>query len=268
MLGQEPDAGVRDTVNVIVGECFDGHLSDARSLPLRPEHALDAVAAARDDEVVEGSVGAGTGVTCLGWKAGVGTASRVTEAEPAQLIGCVAVPNYGRRRDRHLLVAEGPATVGVPGAGEGGGRRDRVGDAAGGAPDDGGGGAPDEDGGGSALVVIGTDAPLSERQLRRLAVRAALGLGRAGSYAPNPSGDYVIAFSTAHRVRRTADAVTRRFTFLRDDGSAMRDLFEAAAEVTFEAILNALCVADAVERPGGRRVEAFPHELLPRLRAG
>lgn len=244
VLAREPEAGLRDTVNVVVAECFDGRLSDARALPVRAEHALEAIAAARDDEVTEGSVGAGAGATCLGFKAGVGTASRVTEAEPAQLIGCLAVPNYGRRRDLHLLLDD----VGEDGAVTAGG------------------GGARSDGGGSALIVLATDAPLSERQLRRLAVRAALGLGRAASYAPNPSGEYVIAFSTAHRLPRRTDAVTRGFRFLRDGGATMRELFEAAPEVTYEAVLNALCTADAAPRLDGRRVEAFPYELLPRLR--
>lgn len=256
VLERNPEAGLRDTVNVIVGECFDGHLSDARGLHVRPEHALEAIAAARDDQVEEGSVGAGTGTTCLGFKAGVGTASRVTEAEPAHLIGCLVVANYGRRRDLHLLLG-GEATVSLREGGLERSARSRpeVSETA------------DRDhGGGSAMVVVATDAPLSERQLRRLAVRAALGLGRAASYSPNPSGDYVIAFSTAHRVRRAADAVTRGFRFLRDDGRAMRDLFEAAAEVTYEAVLDSLCVAGPMTGRGGRQVEAFPYQLLDALR--
>lgn len=240
VLDENPDAGRRSTVNVVVGECFDGYLSDARGLHVRAEHALEAIAAARPDEVAEGSVGAGTGTTCLGFKAGVGNASRIVEGPPACTLGCLVVANYGRRGDLHLL--------------------------AGGDPGPGSGGAPAEEDqrgeGGSVMVVIATDAPLSERQLRRLAGRAAFGLGRAGSYSPNTSGDYAIAFSTAHRVAHDAAGDRDRFAFLRDDGRTMRDLFEAASDVTCEAVLNSLCMADSMDGRDGHRVEALSYELL------
>lgn len=223
----------RDTVNVIVGECFDGWLSDARALAVRAEHALEAIDAAAADELREGAVGAGTGTTCFGFKAGVGTSSRAVDGHA---LGCLVVSNYGARRDLHLLVGEG---VELPDAG----------------PE-----PPAQ--GGSIMIVIGTDAPLSERQLRRLAARGAFGLGRAGSFASNSSGEYVISFSTAqtvpHRVDRDRDALS----FLRDDSVAVRDLFEAAGDVVQESVLNSLCSADAMEGRDGNRAEAFPYELL------
>src|SRR5215203_6550959 len=123
----------RDTVNVIVGECFDGWLSDARALAVRAEHALEAIAAAAPDDVREGAVGAGTGTTCFGFKAGVGQSSRLVEGFA---LGCLVVTNYGSRRDLHLL-------VGV------------AGELPGGAPE-----PPAQ--GGSIMIVIGTDAPMSE----------------------------------------------------------------------------------------------------------
>jgi D-aminopeptidase len=231
LLGQNPDvARDRDTVNVIVGECFDGWLSDARALPVRPGHALEAIAAASDEETGEGSIGAGTGTTCFGFKAGVGTASRVTQADPPYTLGCLVVANFGAPRDLHLLAG------GRPGA---------------------------EDEGGSILIVLGTDAPLSERQLRRLAARAAFGLGRAGSFASNASGEYAIAFSTAHRVPHRVERAHDDFRFIRDDSLAVRELFEAAGEVTYEAILNSLCKAAAMDGRDGHRAEAFPYEDLP-----
>jgi D-aminopeptidase len=241
VLEHNPSAGREGTVNVVVGECFDGYLSDARALPVRAEHALEAIARAREDEMGEGSVGAGTGCHCLGFKAGVGTASRVTE-HGGHILGCMVVANYGGRRDLHLLVeGEDPAGADTYSGG---------------------------DHAGSVMVVVGTDAPLSERQLRRVAARAAFGLGRAASYARNRSGDYVIGFSTAHRVPRAASEPAEAFRFLRDDSRALSDLFEAAAETTYESVLNSLCVADAMEGRDGNRVGAFPHELLARLRAG
>lgn len=242
-LERSPAAGVDgDTVNVIVGECFDGWLSDARGLHVRPEHALAAIAAASAEEAREGVIGAGTGTTTLGFKSGLGTASRRTLSEPAGLtLGALAVPNYGRKADLHLLLDTAEPPV----------------DDAGGPPS----------GGGSVMVVLATDAPLSERQLGRVAARAAFGLGRAGSIAANASGEYVLAFSTAHRVphRRSNGEAHDDFRFLRDDSRAMRELYEAAAEATREAVLNALCVADAVEGRDGHRAEAFPVELLAGL---
>ena len=238
-LAANPEAGLdSDTVNVVVGECFDGWLSDARGLHVRPEHALAAIEAARPDELGEGVVGAGTGTTTLGFKSGVGMASRRTLAEPVHTLGALVVPNYGRRSDLHLLLDSGAQPI--P-------------DAEAGPPS----------GGGSVIVVLATDAPLSERQLRRVAARATFGLGRAGSIAANVSGEYVLAFSTAHRVpHRRAGASHEDYRFVRDDSGTMRDLYEAAAEVTREAVLNALCVAAAVEGRDGHRAEAFPYELL------
>ena len=282
VLDRNPEAGRdRDTVNVIVAECFDGHLSDARGLHVRPHHALEAIASARADEVGEGSIGAGTGTTCLGFKAGVGTASRRTEAAPTCVLGALVVVNYGRRRDLHLLLdahATGSHTAGGTSAGRGGGvtgggrGEGAPGGAQGavsaqeGAP--GGGSTLDGEGpaaGGSAIVVLATDAPLSERQLRRLAARAPFGLARAGSFAAHPSGEYVVAFSTAHRVPHRAERPHHDFRFLRDDGPLVRELFEMAGEATREAVLNSLCVADAMQGRDGHRVEAFPHELLEGL---
>jgi D-aminopeptidase len=225
----------RDTVNVIVGECFDGWLSDARALAVRPEHALDAIAAAGSDETAEGAAGAGTGTTCFGFKSGVGTSSRMVTGEHA--LGCLVVSNYGARRDLHLLVgsdAELPAEDGPEPPAQGG----------------------------SIMIVLGTDAPMSERQLRRLALRGTFGLGRAGSFASNSSGEYVIAFSTAHRVAHRVDRDRDRFSFLRDDSVAMRSLFEAAGEVVHESVLNSLCAAEALEGRDGNRAEEFPHSIL------
>jgi D-aminopeptidase len=243
VLEQNPEAARdRDTVNVVVGECFDGWLSDARALPVRPEHALEAIAAATDGEVREGAVGAGTGTTCFGYKAGIGGASRRTGAH---VLGCLVCSNYGSRRDLHLLV--GPLDA------------------------DDGREAPEPPAqGGSIMIVLGTDAPLSERQLGRLAARAAFGLGRAGSFATHASGEYVIAFSTAHRIPHRSDSAELELRLLRDDAAEVRDLFEAAAEVVHEAVLNSLCAAGPLAGRDGNRVEALPYELLataPGIRA-
>jgi D-aminopeptidase len=234
LLESNPEAAVdRDTVNVIVGECFDGWLSDARALAVRPEHALEAIAAATADEVGEGAVGAGTGTCCFGYKAGIGGASRGTAAH---VLGCLVCANYGARGDLHLLVGpvETPEVPEPPGAG------------------------------GSIVIVLGTDAPLSERQLRRLAARATFGLGRAGGFGANASGEYALAFSTAQRIPHRGDGDRLELDQLRDDSLAVRELFEATAEVVHEAVLNSLCAADAMEGRDGNRAEALPYELLAR----
>jgi D-aminopeptidase len=234
LLEQNPGAARdSDTVNVIVGECFDGWLSDARELPVRPEHALEAIAAATAEETREGGVGAGTGTTCFGYKSGIGGASR---RAGDRVLGCLVCANYGARHDLHLLV--GPLDEPERGASE----------------------PPAQ--GGSIMIVLGTDAPLSERQLRRLAARATFGLGRAGSFASNASGEYVVAFSTAHRVPHRSDSRHSDLRLLRDDAAELRDLFEAAGEVVHEAVLNSLCAAEPTTGRDGNSVEAFPHELL------
>jgi D-aminopeptidase len=236
LLDQNPGAARdRDTVNVIVGECFDGWLSDARALAVRAEHTLEAIAAAAGDEVREGALGAGTGTTCFGYKSGIGGASRRASG---YMLGCLVCANYGARRDLHLLV--GPVD--------------------GGASDTSVAEPPAQ--GGSIMIVLATDAPLSERQLRRLAARATFGLGRAGSFATNASGEYVIAFSTAHRVPHRTDSAELELRLLRDDAQAVRELFEAAAEVVHEAVLNSLCSADSMTGRDGHHVEAMPYELL------
>ncbi len=114
------------------------------------------------------------------------------------------------------------------------------------------------------MIVLATDAPLDERQLRRLGVRATFGLGRAGSFASNGSGEFCLAFSTAHRLAHREDSSEHTLRLLRDDAPELRDLFEAAGEVVHEAVLNSLCAADAMEGRDGNRVEAFPYELLER----
>ncbi|HEY1360477.1 MAG TPA: P1 family peptidase, partial [Thermoleophilaceae bacterium] len=209
LLELNPEAAVdRDTINVVVGECFDGWLGDSRGLHVRAEHALEAIEAASEDELAEGAVGAGTGTTCFGFKSGVGSSSRLAGGST---LGCLVVTNYGGRKDAHLLLGPEPPEPKAQ--------------------------SPEPaTGGGSAIVVLATDAPLSERQLRRLAARGALGLGRAGSFAANGSGEYVFGFSTAQRVPHRGEEPFGDFRFLRDDSRELRELFEAAVEVTAEAV--------------------------------
>jgi D-aminopeptidase len=181
-------------------------------------------------------VGAGTGTTCFGFKAGVGNASRISDGDPPLRLGCLLVANFGGRRDLHLLLGQ-DASAEAQGTE---------------APGD----------GGSIMVVVGTDAPLSERQLRRLAARAGLGLGRAGSIAANASGEYALAFSTAQHLPHRSESSAHDFRFLRDDSPELRRLFEMAVEATHEAVLGSLCAAESMEGRDGHAVPAIPYELL------
>ena len=216
---------------MIVGECFDGWLSDARALAVRPEHALEAIAAAGADEVGEGALGAGTGTTCFGYKAGIGGASR---RSGGHALGCLVCSNYGSRRDLHLLVGRRPGRGRA--AASGGGRLDR-------------------DRARHRRAALGAAAA-------PLAARAGFGLGRAGSFAANASGEYALAFSTAQRLAHRSESEREQLSFLRDDSVALRELFEAVGEVVHEAVLNSLCTAAAMEGRDGHRVDALPYELL------
>jgi D-aminopeptidase len=230
------------TVNVVVMECDDSPLNRAAATE---SDAVAAIEAASADETAEGSVGAGTGMSCLGYKAGVGTSSRWASGHT---LGCLVVANYGSANQLGLVGEVGEI-----------GRVGRVGEI----------GMASEAGGvdadGSIVIVLATDAPLSDRQLRRLAARATFGLARAGSFGSSGSGDYALAFSTAHRVPHRAPDSPMPFAFLHDASHALRELLEMTGEAVEEAILNSLCVAAAV--PGR---EAFPYERLSagRRRAG
>lgn len=228
-LDHEGNERVR-SVNAVVGETNDGFLNDIRGRHLRAATIRQAIASARTGPVEEGSIGAGRGTVSFGWKGGIGTSSRQL---PGQLggytLGALVQTNYGG-----ILRIDG-----VP-VGEELGQyfmKDVL--------DRG-------DADGSVIVVLATDAPLSDRNLERLAARAMLAIGRTGSPATNGSGDYIIAFSTAEEVRRGQD----RQPLNGLDNDRMSPLFQAAVEATEEAILNALFKATSVDGHRGR-VEAI-----------
>lgn len=229
------------SVNPVVGETNDGYLNDIRSQRVRREDVLAALAAAEGGAVEEGSVGAGTGTRCLGWKGGIGTASRrLPKFLGSYTVGVLAQTNFG-----------GILTVNGAPVGKELGRyylRDVADDS--------------ESEGGSCILVVATDAPLEARQLKRLAKRALLGLAAVGSPMTHGSGDYVIAFSTAEAVRIThgAAARTQTRTLLRDEG--LSPLFQATREATEEAILNSLLKAKTVTGFRGHKCEAVPVDRL------
>ena len=229
------------SVNPVVGETNDGWLNDIRARRVGREDVLAAIAAAADGPVEEGSVGAGTGTRCLGWKGGIGTSSRrLPEVQGGYTVGVLAQTNFG-----------GILTVNGAPVGRELGRyflQDLEDE---GASHD-----------GSCMLVVATDAPLDARQLRRLAKRAFLGLAAVGSPMTHGSGDYAIAFSTAEAVRIPPQHSGRTQTraTLRDE--ALSPLFQAVREAAEEAILNSLLKATTVTGFQSRRCEAIPVDRL------
>jgi D-aminopeptidase len=233
MLAQPGMAEVR-SINPLVGETNDGYVLNAiRSRPIGERDVREALEHATGGPMAEGSVGAGTGTVAFGWKGGIGSSSRtVTVNDSTWTVGVLVQSNFGG----DLLV------LGVP-VGRELGRQGvtRTVDSQGQK--------------GSIMMVVATDAPLSDRNLKRLAARAILGLARTGSSMGNGSGDYVIAFSNHPAVRRRLDASRLTTSELAND--AMNRLFQGVAEATEEAIYNSLFMARTVTSKQGR-VEAIP----------
>lgn len=230
-LAESPEIGrTTSTVNAVVGECNDGPLSDIQALAVTAEHAAEALAAA-GPEVAEGSVGAGTGMSCFGFKGGIGTASRVIRiGDETRHLGILVLANFGRAGD--LVLPDGR-------------RADPRGLA--------------EAEQGSIMIVLATDVPLDQRQLARVCRRAGAGIARLGAFWGHGSGDIVLGFTTANRVpHRPADDLV---AIRRLDDARIDDLFRAACEATEESILNALCAATEVEAFTGARRPAFSRWL-------
>jgi len=228
------------SINPVVGETNDGFLNDIRARPLRPDHVVAALESAATDEVREGAIGAGTGTVAFGWKGGIGTSSR--RLPGGHTVGVLVQSNFGGE----LVVAGVPVHRRLPDPED---RADEV---------------PPHAGDGSIMVVVATDAPLDARQLRRLAARAIIGVGRTGSSMSNGSGDYVIAFSTSREARRRQDQAVQSLQLLPND--AMDELFQAVAEATEEAILNSMFRAEGMRGHRGA-VPALPLEtVLPLVR--
>jgi D-aminopeptidase len=232
-LEQPGNANVR-SVNALVGETNDGTLNDIRGLHVTREHVASAIAQARSGPVDEGAVGAGTGTIAFGWKGGIGTASRVVrDGGTAWTVGVLVQSNYGGR-----LVIDG-----VPVWKELSPESRAAAD-------------------GSCMAVVGTDAPLDARDLKRLAARAIYALARTGSTYANGSGDFAIAFSTHRALRVTGAAAPQSRTILPTD--SVSPLFEAVLEATEEAVDNSLL--RATDTTGnGRTIRAIPIDALAAL---
>jgi len=242
MLRENSGIGIdTTTVNPVVCETNDGFLNDIQGRHVRHEHVFEAIETASEGPVSEGNVGAGTGTTAFGFKAGIGTASRRTPNELGGFtLGVLVQVNFGRPQD--LTIAGAPV-----------GRLLRA-------------DTPDNGGDGSIVIVLATDTPCSSRQLTRLCRRAALGLARVGSLGAHGSGDFAIAFSTTNR--RPHDLKGRlvepRPTLV-GEGSALSALFQAVVESVEEAVVNALLRAETMIGRDSHRATAIPLEPLQRL---
>ncbi len=225
-IAAEPETGRQTvTVNPVVLECNDGFLNDIQAMAVT-EADVDAAIAAAAEEFDVGAVGAGTGMSCFGLKGGIGSASRRLRLDHATFhLGALVLANFGRAGDLRF-----PPGSGVPPVQ--------------------GQASPEA---GSCIVVLGTDVPLDHRQLARVARRAGVGLAWCGSFWGHGSGDIALAFTTANRVPHEADDDLLEHRVLAE--GRIDRLFQAAAEATQEAVMDALASAETmVGRHGHRRV--------------
>lgn len=222
----------------IVAECYDGGLNDISGLHVKPEHAIEAIEKATTGPVAEGCVGGGTGMRSYGFKAGIGTASRVLpQNRGGWTVGVLVNANGGRR---HQLRIDGVPVGKALQADQSQPGRD-----------------------GSFIIVIGTDAPLSHRQLKQLAIRATHGLSRTGTPSTDSSGEFVIAFSTANVFPRNTDSGTFQIKMLVN--SRLSSLFEAAIEASEEAVINSMTMATTMTGRNNRTMHAIPLDQLKKV---
>ena len=218
----------------VVAETWDGDLNDANGFHVKPEHVFSALDAAAAGPVVEGNVGGGTGMVCNEFKGGIGTSSRKLDAKfGGYTLGVLVQCNYGWRSQLRI--------AGVPVGREISENTTR------------------DDDVGSIIVVVATDAPLIPTQLKRVARRVTLGLGRLGSFSGNGSGDLFIAFSTANSGAADAKGV-RKLDMLPNE--SINPLFVATVQATEEAVVNAMVAAETMTGIDNHKVIALPHDKL------
>jgi D-aminopeptidase len=238
-LSQTGNEEVR-SVNPVVGETNDGILNNIRKMAVTKEHVRQAIDNASSGPVAEGCVGAGTGTICFGWKGGIGTSSRVLPDKlGGYIVGVLVQTNFGGVFQM----------AGIP-VGKELGQQDLKAY------------LEDDSADGSIMIVIATDAPLSDRNLKRLAKRGLAGLARTGASMSNGSGDYVIAFSTSEAVRRTEERRSKVWAYPEVPNDLMLPLFQAAIEATEEAIYNSLCIAETMTGYQGRTISSLPLDVV------
>ncbi|MGE0462098.1 MAG: P1 family peptidase [Vicinamibacterales bacterium] len=225
----------------VVAETYDGGLNDINGFHVKERHAFEALDGARGGAVPEGNVGGGTGMVCYGFKGGIGTSSRVVKGGDASYtVGVLVQANFGRRSQ--LMVAGVPVGREIPQPAQAAIVEDPVrGDL------------------GSIIIVVATDAPLLPHQLKRLARRATIGMGRTGGTSGNGSGDIFIAFSTANPDAFTGEGLA---TVQMVSNEEISPIFDATVQATEEAIINALVAAETMTGADNRRVERLPHDRL------
>ena len=230
----EPDAEEYWWSLPIVAETWDGNLNDVNGFHVKPEHVFHALDSAHGGPVEEGNVGGGTGMICHEFKGGIGTASRLLSVQDGgYTVGVLVQCNYGQRDQ--LRIAGVPVGKEIA---QNTFRHDDV---------------------GSIIVVVATDAPLLPMQLKRLAKRVSLGLGRIGSYSGNGSGDIFVTFSTANPRAIESDKV-HQIAML--PNQKLNPLFLATAQATEEAVINALVAAETMTGINNHTVIALPHDQL------
>ncbi|MFJ8925423.1 P1 family peptidase [Streptomyces sp. NPDC102364] len=252
-LRDHPEIGVTTgTVNPVVLECNDGWLNDIRGLLVRPRHVLDALASASEGPVAEGAVGAGTGMVSFGWKAGIGSSSRLVNTGDGGdggdgssfTVGVLVLANFGRAADLTVLGAPIGRHLTPEQAAEQ---------------------AEFARGAGSCVVLVATDAPADARQLRRIAKRASVGLARTGGIIQHGSGEYALAWSTTNRTPHVPSGPVRTTSTLAEDGPLMDLMFRAVAEATEEAVLGSLFAAHPVTGIRGHHAPALPTDRVTQL---
>jgi D-aminopeptidase len=227
------------SINPVVGETNDGSLNDIQGRYLTKENVIAAINNATSGPVEEGSIGAGTGTVCFGYKGGIGTSSRVLPKERGgYTVGVLVQTNFGG----NLTIAGIPVGEKL--------KNDKE----------------LNSGDGSCMIIVATDAPITSRNLKRLAKRAIFGVARTGGHCSNGSGEYVVAFSTAKDLRIPYYSSENDFLEnkeLRND--KMTPLFEAVIEATEEAILNSLFMSKTVTGKNGLTIEKIPVEKVIRI---
>jgi D-aminopeptidase len=251
LMDEQPAIGDEDVIIPIVAECDDSFLSESRRMQVQPDDVREALAAARASAgaaaAAEGAVGAGTGMSCLGYKGGIGTASRVVSG--GATVGVVTMTNFGDRA--RLTVAGVPAGRLLPDPAASAGPAETAG------REGAAGRVPRPGPAGSCIVVILTDGPLDAAACQRLARRAGLGLARVGSTAHHASGEIFLALATGLRAPRGQAPPASPVT-----GSALDDYFAAVVEATEEAVLNSLLQAETVTGREGHTSYGLPAGAL------
>ncbi len=233
----------------VVAETWDGFLNDINGFHVREEHVFAALDSARGGPVEEGSVGGGTGMRTFGFKAGIGTSSRIVEAGGGRYtVGVLVQSNFGSRR--LMTIAGAPVGREIPDLTPELGPHDRQG----------GGDGAEDDRDGSIIIVAATDAPLLPHQLNRFIRRASLALGRVGSIASNGSGDIFVAFSTANQEAAHNESGVASLENLANND--INPFFEAIVQATEESIVNALVAGRDMVGVNGRTVYGLPHDRL------